>query len=113
MAYRLVDEAADSVGWLQEEAIARTSHALAVDGRVWLIDPVDEPELADRVRALGPPAGVLQLLDRHGRGCAAWANRFGVPVVRGWEDVSATPFTALPVASWRRWREVALWEPAS
>ena len=43
----------------------RTSHALVAGGRVWLTDPVDNPELEDRVRALGEPAGVLQLLDRH------------------------------------------------
>jgi hypothetical protein len=113
MAYRIVDEAEDGFGWVQEEAMGRTSHALAVDGRVWLIDPVDDADLADRVRALGPPAAVLQLLDRHGRGCSAWSNRFGIPVIRGWEGVGETPFTALPVASWRRWQEVALWEPAT
>ena len=65
----------------------RTSHALPVDGRVWLVDPVDAPELEERVRALGEPAGVLQLLDRHERGCAAWARRLGVPHLRAWESV--------------------------
>jgi hypothetical protein len=111
MAYRIVDESPDGFGWVQEEAMGRTSHALAVGGHVWLIDPVDDADLADRVRALGPPAAVLQLLDRHNRGCAAWANRFGVPVVRAWEGVDWTPFTALPVARSRWWREAALWEP--
>lgn len=58
----------------------RASHALAVEGRVWLVDPVDAPELEARIRLLGEPAGVVQLLDRHGRDCAAWAARLGVPM---------------------------------
>ena len=52
----------------------RTSHALAADGRVWLFDVVDDPELDARVRELGEPAGVVQLLDRHNRDCAAVAS---------------------------------------
>ena len=89
----------------------RTSHALLVDGRVWLIDPVDTPELDERVRALGEPAGVLQLLDRHERGCAAWAERLGVPHLRAWESLGAAPFEVLAVRRHRWWHEVALWEP--
>jgi hypothetical protein len=89
----------------------RTSHALLVEGRVWLIDAVDVPELEERVRALGEPAGVLQLLDRHERGCAAWAERLGVPHLRAWETLGAAPFEALPVRDRRWWHEVALWEP--
>src|SRR5438270_11453359 len=89
----------------------RTSHALPVAGRVWLIDPVDDPELEERVRALGEPAGVLQLLDRHNRGCAAWSRRLGVPHLRAWED--DVPFTVLAVRDNRWWKEVALFDPGS
>jgi hypothetical protein len=113
VSFQLVDEAEDCVGWRQDEAIERCSHALAVDGRVWLLDPVDEPELEERVRALGEPAGVLQLFDRHGRGCAAWAERLGVPVVQAWGPAGASPFRVLVVGARRWWREVALWEPGS
>ncbi len=91
----------------------RTSHALVVVGRVWLIDPVDTPDLEERVRALGEPAGVLQLLDRHERGCAAWAERLGVPHLRAWETVGAAPFETVSVRRRRWWREVALWEPTA
>ena len=49
------------------------------------------------MRALGEPAGVLQLLDRHNRDGAAWAARLGVPLRRAWEGVGDTPFEALPV----------------
>ena len=108
-----VDEQEDGFGWAIDEPLERTSHALRVDGRVWLIDPVDAPELEDRIRALGEPAGVLQLLDRHARDGAVWAARLGVPLVRAFEGVPGTPFQALPVLDNRFWREVALWEPQS
>lgn len=106
-----VDEWEGGFGWSQDELMRRTSHALLVEGRVWLIDPVDVPELGERVRALGDPAGVLQLLDRHERGCAAWAERLGVPHLRAWETLGAAPFKVLPVRNRRWWHEVALWEP--
>jgi hypothetical protein len=112
VGWRLVDEWDGGFGWVCEERLERTSHALVVAGRVWLVDPVDEPELEERVRALGEPGGVLQLLDRHARGCAAWAARLGVRHSRAWQGVDA-PFDVLPVRNRRWWREVALWEPAA
>lgn len=105
-----VDEQGDGFGWEAVERMRRTSHALCIDGRVWLIDPLDAPGVEERVRALGEPAGVLQLLDRHGRDCAAWAERLGVPLVRAWEGVGEAPFEVLPVCDNRFWHEVALWE---
>ena len=111
VGWQLVDEWEGGFGWSQDEFMRRTSHALLVGGRVWLIDPVDTPELEERVRSLGEPAGVLQLLDRHNRGCSAWANRLGVPHLRAWETIGEAPFETLPVRRNRWWREVALWEP--
>jgi hypothetical protein len=109
--WRLVDEWEGGFGWVRDERMQRTSHALAVGGRVWLVDPVDEPEVEERVRSLGEPAGVLQLLDRHERDGAVWARRLGVEHLRAWEsDIAA--FDVLPVRDRRWWREVALWEPA-
>jgi hypothetical protein len=110
-SWSLVDEWEHGFGWMQDELMQRASHALAVDGRVWLIDPVDDAELEERVRALGEPAGVLQLLDRHNRGCDTWAHRLGVPHLRAWRD--EVPFTALPVRDRPWWKEVALWDAAS
>ncbi len=107
-----VDESDGSFGWIQIERLQRTSHAVSVEGRVWLIDPVDGPDLEQRIRSLGEPAGVLQLLDRHERDGAVWAERLGVPLTRAWEGVGETPFEALPVRANRLWREVALWEPS-
>jgi hypothetical protein len=107
--WQLLDEWDGGFGWASDERLQRTSHALAVQGRVWLVDPVDEPELEARVRALGEPAGVIQLLDRHQRGCAAWALRLGVGHARAWETLDA-PFEVLAIRNRRWWREVALWE---
>jgi len=101
-----VDEWEGGFGWSQQEFMRRTSHALVVASRVWLIDPVDTPDLEERVRTLGEPAGVLQLLDRHARGCAVWAGRLGVPHLRAWESVGESPFEPLRVRSRRWWREV-------
>ncbi|HEX7084676.1 MAG TPA: hypothetical protein VF186_11225 [Gaiellaceae bacterium] len=113
MTHVVVDEWEGGFGWVQDEFMRRASHALVVDGRVWLTDPVDDPELEKHVRALGEPAGVLQLFDHHARGCAAWAERLGVPLVRAWESAGGAPFETLPVAGLPFWREVALWEPRS
>ncbi|HVM17242.1 MAG TPA: hypothetical protein VM290_06650 [Gaiellaceae bacterium] len=112
MEIRVVDEVDGSFGWLVRETLGRTSHALASGGRVWLVDPVDAPGVEERVRALGEPAGVLQLLDRHARDCVAWASRLGVPHhVVPFGPVPGVPFEFLPVVDRRVWRETALWWP--
>ena len=116
MGSRIVDEWEGGFGWVQETFLRRTSHALALGGRVWLIDPVDDAGFGDsaleeRVRGLGEPAGVLQLLDRHERGCSAWAERLGVSHLRAWETIGDAPFERLAVRDRPWWREVALWEP--
>ncbi len=73
------------------EAMQRASHALvAGDGSdgpdesgepsVWLVDPVDTPDLDETIADLGEVAGVVILLDRHKRDAAAVARRHDVPV---------------------------------
>lgn len=94
-----------------DEAISRTSHALAVDGRVWLVDPVDDLEALDAAQGLGAPAAVVQLLDRHGRDGPAVAARLGVPHLRLPAGVPDAPFRVLRVIDLPRWRERALWWP--
>jgi hypothetical protein len=104
-----LSEYALGISWEIEESARRTSHAVLHDGRVWLIDPVDHPEAMERVGALGEPAAVLQLIDRHNRDCAAIAARLGVPHLSVPDAVPDSPFRAIPVLRMRRWRETALW----
>jgi hypothetical protein len=95
---------------LEPASLERTSHALVEDGCLWLVDPVDGEGLRDALAGLGEPAGVLQLLDRHGRDCDALAADLGVPLHRvPYDGVPASPFAVVPVVRLPFWREVALW----
>jgi hypothetical protein len=105
-----LSEFAFGLTWEIEEATMRTSHAIrTTDGRVWLIDPVDQSEAMQRVAALGPPAAVIQLLDRHNRDCARIAERLNVPHLNVPDDVPDSPFETIAVLRLPRWRESALW----
>ena len=95
--------------WVVDEPMQRASHALYDDGRVWLVDPVDDDEALLRALALGEPAGVLQLLDRHPRGCEKLAARLGVPHLRLPDAVPDSPFEVISVVDVPKWREKALW----
>ncbi len=109
---RWVDEFEGGLGWIADELLGRTSHALAADGGVWLIDPVDGPGVEERVRALGEPRGVIQLLDRHNRDAELLAQTLGVPrheVPFG--GVEGAPFELIRIVDTRWWREAALWWP--
>ena len=109
MEFRWVDEFEGGFGWIVDEVRGRTSHALVVDGGVWLIDPVDVPGLDERVRAAGEPQGIIQLLDRHKRDGRTLAERFGVPHLPLPGEDTATPFAIIPLVSMPGWHEVALW----
>lgn len=110
-----------------DEMMQRASHALVVDGEVWLIDPVDADGLDERLAELGPVAGVVVLLDRHKRDSAAIARRHDVPVyvhesmdgvaddldseVRRFDDeLPDTGIEAIPLVTSRVWKEVALYD---
>jgi hypothetical protein len=100
------------LSWVVDEPLERASHALAHDGRVWFVDPVDDPAALEAALALGEPAGVLQLLDRHGRDCRAIAERLGVPRLKVPQAVPDSPFEVVPSGvHLPRWSEVALWWP--
>ncbi len=101
----------DGVGWIVAEAMTRTSHALAADGKVWLVDPVEWPDATARALTLGEPTGVIQLLDRHNRDCSALAARLGVPHLVAPDAMPQSPFECIPVKRSKRWRETALWWP--
>ena len=103
----------DGITWHEAGAMARAAHALADDGRVWLIDPFADDAALAAAAELGQPAGVIQLLDRHGRDGVAIARDLGVPLLQMPDAVPGSPFTVVPVLSWPRWREIALWWPAT
>lgn len=109
MQVKTYDELPFGFSWVIDEPMLRTSHALSDGGRVWLIEPVDAGDALSRAAALGEPAGVIQLLDRHNRDCAAIAARLGVPLLRLPGAVAG--FEVIRVVDVPRWRERALWWP--
>jgi hypothetical protein len=112
MELRFCDEQPFGFSWVvADERVTRTSHALVANGRVWLVDPVDWEPALERAGSAGAPAGVVQLLSRHNRDCAAIAARLGVPHHLVPESISEAPFAIVPVRRAAGWREVALWWP--
>jgi hypothetical protein len=79
---RFGDSESGGVGWLAypEETMQRASHAIAVDGEVWVIDPVEAEGIDELLAEFGEVAGVVILLDRHKRDAAAMAQRHDVSV---------------------------------
>lgn len=126
--WREIDTFDGGFGWIAypEEGMQRASHGLVVDDEVWLIDPVDAEGLDDYVAEYGDVAGVVILLDRHKRDCAAIARRHDVPVhvphpledvtedldattTRFRHDLADTPYAAHPVVDRFVWHEAALY----
>jgi hypothetical protein len=115
MEVRFYDEFQYGFGWTpaEPELGERTSHAILSGGQVWVTDALEGAGIDERIRALGEPVGVVQLLDRHARDCAAVAERLGVPLhVTPFDGVPQAPFEVIPVVRRKRWQEVALWFPA-
>jgi hypothetical protein len=92
-----------------DESMERSSHALNDGGQVWLVDPVDDSVAIQRAQTLGAIAGVIQLLDRHGRDCAMLARRFDVQLFVNAGEIPDAPFEVVPVVGARKWKETALW----
>lgn len=103
------------LSWVAAEPafMRRGSHAVRGDGGVWLFDPVDGDGLDEAIAGLGTVRGVVQLVDRHPRDCAAMAQRYGVPLHRVPKD-GVPGLAAEPIVLHDRpwWREVAFWLPA-
>jgi len=124
--YREIDRWEDGVGWLAhpEERMARASHCLAVDGAVWVVDPVDAPGIDDLFAEFGDVAGVVVTMDRHGRDAETVARRHDVPIHLPWfvdrsfdppvEPVRGTlgdtDFRLLRVVDLPGWTEGALYD---
>lgn len=106
------DEFDEGFGWIAKEKLRRASHALKSRGEVWIFDPVMWEPALERVRELGEPAGVVQLLDRHERDAAEVASALGVPhYTVPLQGITASPVEILPLVRSRFWKEVAAWIP--
>jgi hypothetical protein len=105
----VIHEHAVGLTWSEPSGMVRAAHALTSEGRVWLIDPFDDPAALDATASHGRPAGVLQLLDRHNRDCETIATRLDVPLMRLPERVPDSPFEVIRVINRPGWKEIALW----
>lgn len=124
----LIDRYEDGIGWLAypEEGMQRASHALRASGEVYLVEPLDIPELESVIEDLGPIAGVVVLLARHQRDAVRIARRLDVPIhVPAWVDIddaddvtierhtdtlADTEFAIEQIVDWPGWREAALYD---
>jgi hypothetical protein len=100
------------ITWVAADPLERASHALADGGQVWIVDPTDDDAALERAAALGEPAAVVQLFDRHRRDAPAVAKGLGVPYLRIPDAIPDSPFEVLHSLSFPGWRETALWWPA-
>jgi hypothetical protein len=105
------DMGANGFSWVTDEKTERTSHALAADGRVWIIDPVDDAAMMAQAEELGTPVAVVQLLNQHNRDCAAVARRLGIPHGKMPRSIPDSPFEVIDLHRWRLVQEIALWWP--
>jgi hypothetical protein len=124
----VVDRFPEGLSWRPagEGFMRRSSHALLIEGGVWLVDPVDAAGLDAELAALGDPAGVVITIARHRRDAESLAERFGVevwahhalgdvrvrPRLRRFEDrLPGAPLEWISLRGHRTralWREVAL-----
>lgn len=112
------------------ERMRRASHALSVDGAVWVVEPVDVAGLDDLLADLGSVAGVVVLADYHRRDAVAVARRHDAPVFLPetvadlaseldapvevfQESLPGTDYRAVPLLGGLPWTEAALHDPAT
>lgn len=131
---REIDRWESGFGWIAypSEKMQRASHAFAVDGDVWVVDPVDAVGVDDLLTELGDVAGVVVSLDRHTRDAATVAMRHDVqvyipdwmtgvasgldaPVERFGRELAGTGVKAITVrnSAIPPWQEIALYHDES
>jgi hypothetical protein len=111
LSFELCDEFDGGFGWTEPGFLHRTSHVVESGGAVLIFDPVDLSGIDERIRALGEPEAVVQLLDRHERDSVALAARLGIPHLRMELGDSASRGRLVRIIWNRFWKEVAFWEP--
>lgn len=131
---RIAGESDEFVSWLAhpDEKGKRASHAIRTEEGVWLIDPLDAPNVDDAIEALGEVVGVAVLSCYHARDAGKLARRHDVSVhVPEWMDRiehrvdapverytlapggSDTGFRTLPCRPFPGWQEVFLYHEPS
>lgn len=96
----IVDEWDRGFGWQVAplEGAKRTSHAIATDEGVWILDPLDAPSLDAKLYELGSVRGVAVCSDYHVRDAAVVAARHDVPVhVPDWCRRGESRLSGVPV----------------
>lgn len=108
-------DAQGSFSWIAhpDEWMERASAALVVESGTYLVDPVDVPELHDRLADDPPVVGIIRLLNRHGRDGDALAERYGVPLIAAYDNPGSVhpDLVIVPVANALGWREAMIWMP--
>lgn len=103
-----------------------TSHAVRLDGRLFVFDPIPlQEEAARRLLAAVPVAALVLTNENHERAAAAWRDLTGAPVWAAPDAAVALPEVhrlPLAVGTWEGWRlhglaggaggEIALRSPA-
>jgi hypothetical protein len=81
-AYTVVDDWEHGISWYAhpEEKGTRTSHAIALDDGVWLLDPLDAPDVDAAFEPLGTVEGVVVCSSYHARDAQIFAERHDVPL---------------------------------
>jgi hypothetical protein len=115
------------ISWIAhpDEKAQRASHALETEGGVWLLDPLDAPDIEEAIAPLGEVIGVALLSSFHARDAGLFARKHDVSVhIPEWmdriesrveasvEQYTLTPdesFRLLPCRPFPSWQEVFLY----
>lgn len=120
----------DGMTWMAhpDERMQRASHALVVDDKVWVVDPLDADGLDEELSRLGTVAGVVVLTNSHRRHADRLADRHDVAIhvpacfnepethfdasVEPFEDeLAGTKFELVWEKDGPGWKEGALYHP--
>lgn len=88
--------------WIAQphERAQRASHAIETEEGVWILDPIDAPNVRERIESMGDVAGIGVLSSYHARDAGTFARRHDVSVhIPTWMDRVTTRVTA-PVESY-------------
>lgn len=121
---RVTVEYDGGLSWIAhpEEDGKRSGHAISTADGVWLLDPLDAPNVEERIAPLGDVAGVAVLSCWHARDAELFARRHDVSVyvpewmsrveslidapTEGYTFSPAAEFRVLPCRPFPNWEEI-------